>query len=461
MTVKPNWSAMMTSSRKDLRPARRRAIGLLLAAAAATTGVAACGSNSGPSATGSNIKHVTLVVQNGDAGETALLAGYKKLNAEFEARHPGVTIEFVTKNFTDLVNSLKSQLSGSNVPDITQVNQGYASMGALVAGHMLTNLDGYARQYGWTGRQAPSLLAADGRFSAEGKAMGSGPLWGMSATGGWVGLYENTQVAHQLGINARPQTFAQLTQDLATAQRHRVVPLQYGSADGGESAWLLATLIAAQDSPKTVLNLVDASSGSSMTSSGVLAAASTIQNWSHLGYFTPNWSRYSNSDVFAKFADGKGLFALNGSWNVPVSGTAGGQLTMIPFPSVSGPSALAGIATGDIPWAIPAKAANAAVAAEYLNFITGKSAASTWIEAGEVPSTLPTNTSSALRSANVTGLAADAVTGWQHILTSGTALPYINWSTPTFYSTIESATESLAACADHPGRLYPATTVRL
>jgi raffinose/stachyose/melibiose transport system substrate-binding protein len=427
----------------------RQASTIAAAAAAATMifGVAACssGSGSGSASGGPTTGHITLVVQNGDGGETGLLAGYARLNKEFEAAHPGVTIDFVTKNFTDLVDTLKLQLSGSNPPDVTQVNEGYASMGALVTDGLLTNLDGYASKYGWTGRQSAALLAVDGRFSSNGQTMGSGPLWGVAATGAWVGLFENTAVARSLGITSAPATFAELEQDLAIAKKHGVVPLQYGSSDGGESAWMLATLIEAENTPQTLLNIVDAKAGASMTSAAVGKVAETIQTWANDGYFTPGWAAYNNSDVFTKFSNGQGLFDLNGSWNVPISGSAANNIEMIPFPSVSGSSRLAAVATGDVAWTIPAKSAHATLAAEYINFITSKSAGDTWIASGNVPATMPADVSAALASAHVTGASAEAVTQWQKIMTSGTALPYVDWSTPTFYNTIESATEELAA----------------
>jgi raffinose/stachyose/melibiose transport system substrate-binding protein len=430
---------------KHLRTKRSRAFSLVIVAGAAAVSLAAC-SSSGSTASssgGATTGTITLVVQNGDGGETGLLAGYAKLNAEFEAQHPGVTIDFVTKNFNDLVSTLKLQLSGSHPPDITQVNQGYSSMGELLTDGLLTNLDTYASKYGWGSRQSAALLAVDGKFSADGKTMGSGPLWGVSATGAWVGLFENTAVAKSLGITAAPTTFAGFEQDLATAKAHGVVPLQYGSTDGGESAWLLATLIAAQNSPQTLLNIVDAKSGATMTSPAVMTVANTISQWAKKGYFTQGWSAYSNSDVFTKFTQGQGLFDLNGSWNVPLSGSAAKNITMIPFPSVSGTSGLAAVATGDIPWTIPAKSAHAALAAEYLNFITSQQAASTWIATGNVPATNAADPATALSTAKITGASADAVTQWQSILTGGTALPYLDWSTPTFYNTIESSMENL------------------
>jgi raffinose/stachyose/melibiose transport system substrate-binding protein len=426
------------------RPASK--IFAIAAAATMVAGIAACTSASDAASGGPTTGHITLVVQNGDGGETGLLAGYAKLNKEFEAAHPGVTIDFVTKNFTDLVDTLKLQLSGSNPPDVTQVNEGYSSMGALVTDGLLTNLDGYASKYGWASRQSAALLAVDGRFSSNGQTMGTGPLWGVAATGAWVGLFENTAVARSLGITSAPATFAALEQDLAIAKKHNVVPLQYGSSDGGESAWMLATLIAAENTPQALLSIVDAKSGASMTSAAVLKVANTIQTWANDGYFTPGWAAYSNSDVFTKFADGQGLFDLNGSWNVPISGSAASDIEMVPFPSVSGSaSSPAAVATGDVAWTIPAKSAHATLAAEYINFITSKSAGDTWIASGNVPATMPDDVSAALASAHVTGASAQAVTQWQTIMTSGTALPYVDWSTPTFYNTIESATEELAA----------------
>ena len=426
------------------------------AAAAVLAGVTACGSGSGSGTAsgGATTGHVTLVVQNGDGGETGLLAGYAKLNKEFEAAHPGVTIDFVTKNFTDLVDTLKLQLSGSNPPDVTQVNEGYSSMGELVTDGLLTNLDSYASKYGWASRQSAALLAVDGRFSANGQTMGTGPLWGVAATGAWVGLFENTKVAKSIGITSAPTTFAEFEQDLAIAKKHGVVPLQYGSSDGGESAWMLATLIADENTPQTLLNIVDARPGASMTSPAVLKVADTIKTWADDGYFTPGWAAYSNSDVFTKFTDGQGLFDLNGSWYVPISGSAASDIEMIPFPAVSGASGLAAVATGDVAWTIPAKSAHATLAAEYINFITSQAAGDTWIASGNVPASMPDNASEELAAAHVTGASAEAVTDWQEIMTKGTALPYVDWSTPTFYNTIESATEELAG-----GKISPSAYV--
>ena len=138
---------------------------------------------------------VELWVQSGNGGADALLAGYEALNAAFEAANPGVTIRFEVKSFTDLVDTLPLQLSGDDVPDVTQVNQGYGSLGQLVGSGLVAPMDDVAQANDWEGRQGAALVALDGRFSPDGKTMGSGELYGMSATGAWVGLYMNMDIA--------------------------------------------------------------------------------------------------------------------------------------------------------------------------------------------------------------------------------------------------------------------------
>jgi raffinose/stachyose/melibiose transport system substrate-binding protein len=435
------------SHRRFTTRRRRRGTLALIAAAATALSVTACAS-SGASAgsAGPTSGHITLVVQSGDGGTPGLLNGYAALNKAFEASHPGVTIKFEVKSFSDLVNTLKLELSGSNPPDVTQVNQGYGSMGELVTDHLLLNLDSYAAKYGWTSRQSPTLTALNGRFSANGETFGTGSLYGMAATGAWIGLFENTEIAHQLGITTAPTTLAGLEHDLATAKAHGVIPLQFGGSDGNQSSWLLASLINALDSPQLVFDVVNAKAGLTLTSPQFARVADTIKEWADKGYFTPGWAAYNDPNVFTQFIHGSGLFELDGSWNVPLPSPANpANFTMIPFPSVGGPAAPAAIATGDMAWSIPTGSKHQALAAEYINFLTSAQSATTWISTGNVPDTLPANLHAAITATHLSGPSADALLGWQRILAKGTAVPYIDWATPTFLNTIMSTVSELAA----------------
>ncbi len=452
------------------RPHRRGAGSALVALAASALLVSACGSG-GSSAAGSTaasapgsaapassggtapssaaVTPTTLWVQSGDGGSDALLKGYADLNKKFEAAHPGVTVKFTVKNFTDLVNTLKLQLSGSDVPDVTQVNQGYGSLGQLVSDKLVASLDGAAAAGTWSTRQSDSLLALDGKFSPDGKTMGSGSLYGMSATGAWVGLFMNKETATKLGITAAPATFADLEADLAKAKAGGVTPLMYGTSDGAEPIWLTAQLLIAQGKPQLLTDIVNGTSPTLPTET--LTAAQTLKKWADAGYFTKGADAFSSNDVIGKFAKGDGLFALNGSWNVFSSKTPAeaAKFTLVPFPLASAGSAAA-IATGDLPWSIPVKGKHADLAAQYIDFITDPANNGTWIANGQVPASVSGTEADEVKKNSVVGVSADAIVNWGALQKGGTTLPFPDWATPTFYDTISKSAQSLAA-----GKLSP------
>jgi raffinose/stachyose/melibiose transport system substrate-binding protein len=420
---------------------RRRVLSALAAVGAAALAISACsGTSSSGGAAGATHGHITLVVQSGDGGNTGMLAGYAALNKQFEAQHPGVTIKFQVKDFTNLVNTIKLELSGTNPPDVTQVNEGYdsGSMGPLVTDHLLLNLNSYASKYGWNTRQSASLLAIDGRFSSNGQTFGTGPLYGICSNGAWVGLFENTRIAHSLGITSAPTTLAMLEHDLAVAKAHHFVPMAFNAFG---SSWMLASLLLAS-SPQLVTNIVTAKPGITLESAQVRTAANTIRTWGARGYFPAGWAANRTSDSIGQFLGGKSLFTVDGSWNVPLpSSVPAADFTMIPFPTAGGSA----VATGDLDWSIPTNSKHQALAAEYINFLTSAQSAATWVAHGVVPATVPNNLNSLMNSSHLTGPSKSAMLGWQQIMTTGTPVPYMDWATPTFLNTIQTAVTELGA----------------
>jgi raffinose/stachyose/melibiose transport system substrate-binding protein len=388
---------------------------------------------------------VTLVVQSGDGGSTGLLAAYAALNKQFEKAHPGVTVKFVVKSFNDLVSTLKLQLSGSSgVPDVTQDNEGYASLGALVTDGLVQNLDSLSAANQWSVRQPAGLLALDGDFTTNGKIMGSGSVWGISATGTWVGLFENTALAKKLGIRSAPTTLAQLGQDMALAKAHGVLPMMMGTGDGFEPLWTLYETMMAQASPSILSTITDGAS--STLPAAMTSAAKTLQTWQNDGYFTSGESAFSNTDAFNKFVAGQGLFIVSGSWNVPLPGPASStsKFSMILFP-MQRANQLAAVASGDLPWSIPTHSPHTQLAEEYINYITSPAANSAWIAAGQVPATLSANEMQDAAGAHLSGSSYDAVAAWVNLLNHGYMEPYIDWSTPTFLTTMVQSVQTLLA----------------
>ncbi|MDQ1750317.1 MAG: raffinose/stachyose/melibiose transport system substrate-binding protein [Pseudonocardiales bacterium] len=421
---------------------RRAPRALVIAGALVSLLAAACSSGGSGTKSGS----VTLVVQNGAGGATGLLAAYDKLNKQFEADHPGVKIQFVTKSFDEVVSTSKLQLSGSNPPDVTQTNQGYQAMGAFVKAGLLTNLDQYASKYDWTKRQSSALLELNGHFSTDGVKMGEGPLWGISVTNAWIGLLMNSDVAAQLGISAEPKTFAELEQDLATAKAKGVVPFQFGSSNGEMPAWLLSELLLAKGGPAAVNDIVFHRNDPTFKSPTAAWAATTIKSWADKGYFTPNWTAYKTDEAFSKFAGGKGLFGLGGSWLMPIPGTPEQtkKFRMVVFPSVSGDGPNA-VAAGDMPWTIPAHSKHHDLAAEYINFISSDTSADVLLTSGNMPSFSPGDLNAALASANLPSPSQDAIRNGIAVIGKGSPVPFIDWGAPDLYDAIKSNFDKLAS----------------
>ncbi len=441
---------------------RRRGLSALLlnprtalaGVAVATLAVAACSSGGSGSAEGSAApaaseaasaaapsEPVELWVQSGNGGSDALLAGYAELNSAFEAANPGVTVRFEVKSFNELVDTLPLQLSGDDVPDVTQVNQGYGSLGQLVTSGLVAPLDDAATAGDWAGRQGEALIALNGRFSPDGKDMGAGELYGVSATGAWVGLFMNMDVAKSLGITAPPASLSEMEGMLAKAQEAGVPGLMFGATDGGEQIWLMANLLMGYTSPQTVTDVINGVS--EQLPPQMLQTAETMQAWAEAGYLTDGWAALDSTEVLGMFAQGEGLFALNGSWNVFQSDTPE-AFRLVPFPLATA-SDIGAIASGDLPWSVPTNAKNPDLAKQYIDFITSPEASEIWIKAGQVPATISGNEEALVEANGLKGVSADAILQWVNVMTNGTPIGFPDWATPTWYDTISQSGTALMA----------------
>ncbi|GAA2595227.1 extracellular solute-binding protein [Dactylosporangium fulvum] len=424
---------------------RRARLTAALLATAVAVAVTASACSSSPDDKGSD--GGTLVVQSGLANSPGILAVYEKLNKQFEDENPGVKVEFTAKSFDDLASLAKLQLSGTNPPDVTQVNRGYQALGAFVKGGLLTNMDDYAKKHGWDTRQTASQLQLN-RFSTDGKLMGEGPLWGMSATTAWIGLLMNTEIAEKLGITEAPKTIAELEEQMQRAKAAGEIPMQFGSASGELAAWLLSELLLAHGGPQAVQDLVFHRANATFTSESAVWAAKTMKSWGDKGYFAPDWTAYKTDQVLANFISGKGLFSLTSSRFTPLKGTPEQtkKLRMVFFPSVSG-KGIAAVGAGDIPWTIPVKAKKKDLSAKYIDFVTSQKAAEQFLAGGAIPSKPPADADTAINSANLPVPSQDALRNGLKLVGEGTPVPYVDWGAPELYPTISRTFDQLMSGA--------------
>ena len=111
-----------------------------------------------------------------ESGDEATLT---RATAQFEASHPGLTIETSYLGWDDFMATIKLKLADSNPPDLAHGNQGFTVDGTLIQNGLVIPLDKYADKYGWRDLFAEGALA-EFSWSEDGSSWGSGTLFGIS-----------------------------------------------------------------------------------------------------------------------------------------------------------------------------------------------------------------------------------------------------------------------------------------
>ena len=110
-------------------------------------------------------------------------------------------------------------------------NNGWQSLGTLVQGGLVLNLDNYANAYGWKKGSRPRS-SREHEFSGDGKQMGTGSVFGTPvARASLIEVYYNRALLSGSALRV-PKTFADFEGDLAkakTAGDHPAVDGQPGA----------------------------------------------------------------------------------------------------------------------------------------------------------------------------------------------------------------------------------------
>jgi len=375
--------------------------------------------------------NVTLTVwdQEVRGGQAAQI---KRLNAAFEAKYPNVTIKRVAKSFEDLQATLKLAVSSDKAPDVVEANQGRPQMGQMVKGGLLKPLDGYARTFGWKDRWAKTLLDLN-RFSPDGKQFGTGDLYGVSQIGEIVGIfYDKTKVTNP------PKTFAEFQQQVADAKAKGEVPIAFGNLEKWPAIHEFQT-VQNQFAPKqAVRDFVFAKPGASFATPQNVQAATLLQEWADKGYFTPSFNGTEYNNAWAQFTKGKGRFLIAGTWLdadlVKAMGDKVGFMLM-PGGDANGgqPVSLGG---ESLPWSVTSKSKVADVAAAYIDFLTNADAAKALAETDNLPAmktdVQPTGS-----------LNQEVFKAWKQLSETDGLVPYLDYTTPTFYDDITASLQRL------------------
>lgn len=228
------------------------------------------------------------------------------LAEEFTKQHPNVTFEITRDTFQNLTANAPRLLAGDNPPDLIRL----PTIGQAANDGLLANLDAYAEAYGWDAW--PETQLAPLRMNEEG-TRGSGPLYQVGLGYSITGIYMNTAIAEELGIDGPPQTMAELEEDLATAKEAGEIPIMAGDQDGVVNFVVQAAMNQYADKDE-FLSWMFNEPGSSYNTEGNIQGAELIRSWADAGYFPEDINAVDYFTFVTRFSEGEGLFAFNGNW---------------------------------------------------------------------------------------------------------------------------------------------------
>ncbi len=278
-------------------------------AATATLALAGCApGGSGPAPTNSvevstelTTEEVVLTI----ADETGFPLT-DELAAEFTKQHPNVTFNITRDTFQNLTANAPKLLASDTPPDLIRL----PTIGDTVRDGLLANLDPWFDAYGWDTWSEAQLAPL--RVN-EDNVRGSGSLYQLGLGYSITGIYMNKTLADQLGIDAPPQTLAELEEDFQLAKDAGILPIMAGDLDGVVNFVVQAAMNQYAD-PAEMMDWILNVPGATYDTPGNVKGAELIRKWADAGYFPSDINAIDYASFVSRFQGGEGLFTFNGNW---------------------------------------------------------------------------------------------------------------------------------------------------
>lgn len=352
--------------------------------------------------------------------------------AAFEKKYPNITVKRQSITWSDLMQELPLKLKSPNPPDIVPPNNGWQSLGTLVQGGLVDNLDSYATAYGWD-KNVPESILREQEFSASGQQMGTGVLFGMPvALSSAIEVYYNRSLLARLGLSV-PTTYNDFVSDLAKAKQAGITPISLGNQGQSGITQPLYSVMDALGNQSSITNFIYSLGQNSLESpsSGFPQAVAAMHDWAAKGYFTSQFAGVPETDAETQFVQGNGLFHFDYSGSLPfTSATQAAGFGSFVLPRNDGKPAVATLSAAT-ELCVSSQSKHVAAAAAFLNFAASPAAAQIAVNLGTDPMLAP---SVKLPTSNPEF--ADEVANANLVTAHNSSVPYLDWATPTLFNTI-------------------------
>jgi raffinose/stachyose/melibiose transport system substrate-binding protein len=295
----------------------------------------------------------------------------------FEAAHPGVTIQTVVKPSANYFATLQAALISGKAPDLV----------SLYAGSYLNTLEPYLQDLNASGQAIPSATLAkipDEAVWTKSGSVSSG-TYAVPESEQFYNGYYNKALFKKAGITSLPQTWSDLYADCPKLKAAGVTtPIVYGNSGNGGEFWPLAewSYLLAGVAPVSSWN--GFLTGSQRYDSPAMVAQLTA--WAQLyKNGCANADALTNANNQSAFEHSKAAMLIDGSWDTPTfQPYLGSNLGVFEPPySTSGKHMIVELAGQG--FGVPSSSPNKTLAEQFLASVLTSSGQTALVKTGQIP----------------------------------------------------------------------------
>ena len=282
---------------------------------------------------------------------------YEQVAEDFEADHPGVTIEISAMAHEDMVDKLAAAFQSGDIPDV-YMERGGGELGDHVEAGMVRDISDDAAE------EIEKIGGSVAGWQVDGQT------YALPFSLGVVGFWYNTEIFEEAGITEPPATVAEWNDAVDKLKDAGIEPVSVGAGDGWPSAhyWYYAALRqCSEDTLTSALTDLDFSDPC------FVAAGETVEEILGMEPFNSGFlatkAQEGATSASGLLATGKVAMEMQGHWEPGVmqgltdDGKGLGDKTgWFPFPEVEGGAGdpAAALGGGDA-WAVSEEAPDVAV----------------------------------------------------------------------------------------------------
>ncbi len=228
---------------------------------------------------------------------------------QFQATHPGVTVELEERGFEEIRQTAPMILNSDEVPDVMEYNKGNATAGFLSQQGLLTDLTEVALERGWDEILSPSLQTT---CLYEDGVMGSGAWYGVTNYGEYVMVYYNQDMFAEYGVEV-PTTLEEFEAVMDTFVEAGIVPLSVGASEyPAQQIWYELVL---SQVDRDWINAFELYQGEvDFHGPEFVFGTEKMVDWVARGYIDPAATGIPAEDMGLAFESGQNPMMISGSW---------------------------------------------------------------------------------------------------------------------------------------------------